>query len=527
MLAVGAFDESDLGHDDLESFSSLGPSRIYFPTVEARAKPDVVATDGVSVTGSGGFSSHFFGTSAAAPHVAGIAALLIEAQRLADPSMTKKAVADAVTKTIRDTAIDLGDSGHDAEFGYGRADALAAVDSIGQYTATTFTVDSTGDGSDGNRGDGVCNDGAGHCTLRAAIQEANLVNESVIEFNISGSGTQTIQPGSAFPTVAKKVFIDGFSQPGAGSNSFRIELDGTNAGTGTDGLKLTSESTRVRGLVINRFDGNGIVLQGSSGQLIEENRIGTNVSGTADLGNGKAGVSIVSTPGVVLRKNLISGNDSHGVSVSNRSSSGVLIDDNIIGANASETSDLGTAGPAYTSPMPVRRRFPNNTIAGNDSHGVALTGAQTTDTQVGENHIGTNESGGSIANGGSGVHIGAGASENEVRENVIAHNAGDGVTIVSRSAEGNTVRRNSMHSNSGLGIDLADDGVTRNDSDDTDSGPNNLQNYPTLTAAGLSADAGSIEYGLVWDKAQITLDFYASESCDGSGSGEGRNGSDS
>ena len=37
-------------------------------------KPDVVASTCVSVTGSGGFPRTFCGTSAAAPHVAGIAA---------------------------------------------------------------------------------------------------------------------------------------------------------------------------------------------------------------------------------------------------------------------------------------------------------------------------------------------------------------------------------------------------------------------------------------------------------------------
>src|SRR5882762_7284479 len=39
--------------------------------------------------------------------------------------------------------------------------------------ATTFTVNSTGDGADSNLADGVCNDGTGACTLRAAIQQAN------------------------------------------------------------------------------------------------------------------------------------------------------------------------------------------------------------------------------------------------------------------------------------------------------------------------------------------------------------------
>ena len=57
--------------------------------------------DGVLVTGSEGFSSPFYGASAAAPHVAGIAALAIEIQRLADPSITKKDVAAKVAGILK------------------------------------------------------------------------------------------------------------------------------------------------------------------------------------------------------------------------------------------------------------------------------------------------------------------------------------------------------------------------------------------------------------------------------------------
>ncbi len=97
VLAVGAIGASDPGNDDPEPFSDWGPSEIHFPSRETRAKPDVMGIDGVTVTGVGGFgiplegvsASRFDGTSAAAPHVAGIAALVMEAQRIADPTMTK------------------------------------------------------------------------------------------------------------------------------------------------------------------------------------------------------------------------------------------------------------------------------------------------------------------------------------------------------------------------------------------------------------------------------------------------------
>ena len=523
VLAVGAVDADDPGNDDLRSYSDQGPSRIYFPSFETRQKPDAVASDGVSVTGSGGFPSHFNGTSAAAPHVAGIAALLVEAQRLADPTMTKKQVVDAVTQKIRDTAIDLGPSGHDYKFGYGRADALAAVESLDQLSGTTFTVNSAGDGADNTTSDGVCDDGNGNCTLRAAIQEANRVDGSFIEFNISGSGTRTIQPASALPTIGRTVFIDGFSQSGASSTNYRIELDGTNAGTNANGLTISGTESWVRGLVINRFGGNGIVLQGSGGkQVIEENRIGTDVSGSGDSGNGKSGMLVSGADGVKLGNNLISGNDSHGVEISGGGDY-AIIEGNIIGANASGTSDLGNTGSGIHISNGDGATIGDNVIAGNDSHGVALTGSSTYDNVVGENYIGVNENGSAIANSGSGVHIDSGARDNTIEHNTIANNTGDGVTVVSSSSTDNTVWENSIYSNGGLGIDLNDDGVTANDANDPDSGPNNLQNYAVLTSAGLSSDVGSIGFNLyVEDDNRYTVDFYASNSCDGSGNGEGK-----
>ena len=91
---------------------------------------------------------------------------------------------------------------------------------------------------------------------------------------------------------------------------------------------------------------------------------------------------------------------------------------------------------------------------------------------------------------------------------------------------------NTVYANSGLGIDLctAYDGVstnctdlavvTPNDLDDPDSGANNLQNFPVLSAE----EGGSTAHGDLNSKphSDYTLDFYQSPVCDSSGYGEGR-----
>ncbi len=97
-------------------------SRIDFPNLQIRDKPDVTGIDGVSVTGTGGFPSPFFGTSAAAPHVAAIAALL----KHSAPSATPAQIRNALTSS----AVDLGPAGRDNTYGWGRVDALAALNAL-------------------------------------------------------------------------------------------------------------------------------------------------------------------------------------------------------------------------------------------------------------------------------------------------------------------------------------------------------------------------------------------------------------
>ena len=103
----------------IADYSSQGPCNIVFPVVETRAKPDITGIAGVAVTGAAGFSNPFFGTSAAAPHIGALAALV----RQANPGLS----ATQVKQTLMGTAADLGAVGYDYVFGAGGADAYGAV----------------------------------------------------------------------------------------------------------------------------------------------------------------------------------------------------------------------------------------------------------------------------------------------------------------------------------------------------------------------------------------------------------------
>ncbi len=119
-----------------EWFTSLGGTEILFDTdgnrletPEDRMKPDFVGPDGGNTTFFGtdipedeDEYPNFFGTSAAAPHVAGLAALMLEAAPAATPS--------GIYSALESTAIDMEEAGFDYLTGYGLVDAVEATELV-------------------------------------------------------------------------------------------------------------------------------------------------------------------------------------------------------------------------------------------------------------------------------------------------------------------------------------------------------------------------------------------------------------
>ena len=299
-----------------------------------------------------------------------------------------------------------------------------------------------------------------------------------------------------------------------------LGLGGLGGGTG---VLIEADQTTVKD---NLISSNlvGVQVEGDDNTL-QGNKVGTDVNGTAALGN-LFGVLVSGGDA-----NLIGGTGGEGNLVSGNSFDGLLLtangadpaEDNEVQGNLIGTDVNGTAALANDYGVRIFASSNNtisdgNVISGNQFDGVKIE-SESADNDVVENFIGTDAAGLALGNGESGVEI-ADGDQNEIGDaqgqgNTIAHNGSDGVTVT--AGQGNSIRRNSIHDNGLLGIDLGADGPTANDFLDQDSGPNQLQNGPAVNAATAT--------DVTWELDSLPntgyrLEFYASSSCDPSGSGE-------
>ncbi len=222
--------------------------------------------------------------------------------------------------------------------------------------------------------------------------------------------------------------------------------------------------------IISGNDANGVWIPGSlsDGNQVLGNYIGTDVSGTADLGNGNVGVEVESGSGNTIggtapgARNVISGNGQSGVLFDNASGNQAL--GNYIGTDASGTVDLGNTeqgvliGDSTNNTIGGTDPAARNIISGNDSNGVWIAGSLSDGNQVLGNYIGVDVSGtASLGNGLLGVEIQDGTN-NTVggtalgSRNVISGNAEAGILI--ENSSGNQVVGNYIGTDASGMVDI-------------------------------------------------------------------------
>ncbi|MDB9514810.1 hypothetical protein PN499_26770 [Kamptonema animale CS-326] len=285
----------------------------------------------------------------------------------------------------------------------------------------------------------------------------------------------------------------------------------------------------------NRAQGVIIFNTTSTNNSVIGNYIGTDASGTVDRGNGLDGVFIQNAPNNIIGgsnvgdRNIISGNNRFGVVIFAPAATGNSIRGNYIGTDVSGSADLGnSADGIYIQDAPNNliggsNAGDRNVLSGNGRFGVLIQSGSNNNQVLG-NYIGTQADGiTSLKNDSSGVRIDSPSNNNLIgginsgEGNTIAYNGDRGVNIL--GGTGNSIRGNSIFSNTNLGIDLNNDGITLNDTNDADTGANNLQNFPVLTAV-----SGNIVSGTINSIPNTTfrVEFFANSAYNALGAGEGQ-----
>ena len=360
----------------------------------------------------------------------------------------------------------------------------------------------------------------------------------------------------------------------AAPNDYGVEIDGGASGnligSNGDGINDAAERNLISG---NRNGGVWIHGQGTDGNAVAGNFIGTSVTGDVALNNGtvfyfrrpiQGGVVIdggasgnrIGTDGNsvddVGQRNVIEAGFAEsavidGVAISGTGTDGNVVAGNFIGTDATGTIALaipgcpsdgvaieGGASGNWVGVNPTGGTAvadEGNVISGNvgvDGYfgfGVEISGSN--GNVVAGNQIGTDLTGTrALGNTGGGVQIGQGASSNTIggvaadAGNLIANNGGPGVGVGYDASDlciGDQITGNRIFGNIGQAIDLGEDGVTDNGPSPR-LGPNNLQNFPVFV---MTAD-GQTEGWLGGSLPDTTfrIDFFASAAYGPGGSGE-------
>jgi hypothetical protein len=355
------------------------------------------------------------------------------------------------------------------------------------------------------------------------IQIDNLSTGNVILGNMIGANKE----GTGAVGNAEGVLISS----GSGNTIGGATLESANviSGNAGAGIDLKSGGNLVQGNNIGvDVDGgipvaNGLGISISSGS----NTIGGTVTSAGNVISGNKGDGILLT-GTTATKNLIQQN-TIGADVDGKFAVANVLNGIEITAGASNNTIGGIVSGASTAlAANVAVGDSKNVISGNTQNGILISGSTTTGNVVQNNVIGAmaDDTAQGIPNQLNGILITSSSSRNVIggtaagASNTIAFNGKVGVDVASGTK--NSILSNSIASNGGIGIDLGDNGVTTNGSKGA-TGPNNYLQFPTFSSVVLNGSNLSVNGSVTGAKNTTeTVQFFANDAADPSGFGEGQ-----
>ncbi len=328
-------------------------------------------------------------------------------------------------------------------------------------------------------------------------------------------------------------------------NYIGVKPDGVTASPNSTGVYVSNStgntiggSTAGRRNIISGNTSNGVYVVGNE-NVVMGNYVGTDISGTVAIPNGNIGVRIgnggaaVSSGNIIGgssagQGNLISGNGSYGIQAV--VSDLTTIQGNTIGLDVTKTTALPnnygiSLSSALNNFIGGTTAGAGNFISGNTRQGI-FVGSDCLNTSIRGNFIGVNSAGQAFGNGMDGIVVQYASDTNiggidDPYENVIAYNGGNGIEIESAYAK---VMGNQIYGNSQLGIDvwrqIPQQGVTPNDPDESDD----IQNFPVIKKVSFPSP-GRVLFAVevpTLEGEEVTVSFFASDTCDPSGHGEGQ-----
>lgn len=410
--------------------------------------------------------------------------------------------------------------------GYGiRIEGGAAMGNtiVGNYIGT----DVTGSFGLGNGSLGIYTLAPGNTIGGTADGEGNVISDN------SNTGILVGFDGDNTTILGNFIGTDWTGTTNIGNSSYGVRIQADNG-------VIIGGITPGAGNVISGNPSVNLFIQ-ADGVIVLGNYIGININGTGKISNNGTGVDILNGANNIVggsteeARNIISANDL-GIRIYGGLATGNVVQGNYMGTDITGSVDLGNdlgvkiTHDAQGNMIGGVETGAGNLISGNgpnssDGHGILLDVRATENTIIG-NTIGLDSTGSEpLENSDDGVYIKE-ANGNTIggtasgEENIIAFNGGNGVTI--QDSFSNTLRANAIFANTDLGIDLDANSVTPNDEGDSDSGANNWQNFPVLTTA-IGGSNSTFINGTFHSRPLTTfsLDFYANSECDGSDYGEG------
>src|ERR1700730_2437965 len=281
----------------------------------------------------------------------------------------------------------------------------------------------------------------------------------------------------------------------------------------------------------NTSEGLRIIDAGSSGNIVQGNLVGTAPGGGSAVANGFAGVTMYNgATGNIIggttpsARNILSGNGTVGLAFGDSGTSGNTAQGNYIGTDVTGTAAVpnGFAGVYLTNGASANQLGgvqggARNLISGNAGYGVFMADPGTNGNSILGNLIGTNANATApLANAYAGIDISNGAHDNTVggtaagTSNLISGNTNEGVALYDSTTMRNSIRQNSIFANGAKGI------VLNNSSNSSQPAPTSLSGSVSTAANPNGTDVSGNSAGAA------TLEFFASPTADPSGFGEGQ-----